>query len=148
MDPNGVIPLLKQKKFFPLVNELFNINVLNTFNESMWSNPNPYFIIQMIQTSYQTSGSYGMAPRYLYYAMIVIAVLGRKREPWMAIGALGYVMVHSSVAALHAFVIAIVYAQMVPKELLKNPERMTIGYFHDGIPIFIPLLPMVWDEVR
>lgn len=79
---------------------------------------NTIFIVERVIASYSLSGSYGLAPRILFYFLILVAVLWRKS--FLITVALGSVMVYSSGAALHAIVLASLTSRMVPRSSLEN----------------------------
>jgi hypothetical protein len=50
---------------------------------------------------YPISGLYGLLPRLLYYATLVLAIFGRSQE-WLVIGALASALTYAGTAAIHA----------------------------------------------
>lgn len=50
---------------------------------------------------YPISGAYGLLPRLLYYATLVLAIFGRSQE-WLVIGALASALTYAGTAAIHA----------------------------------------------
>lgn len=50
---------------------------------------------------YPISGTYGLLPRHLYYATLVLAIFGRSQE-WLVIGALASALTYAGTAAVHA----------------------------------------------
>ena len=50
---------------------------------------------------YPISGTYGLLPRLLYYATLVLAIFGRSQE-WLVIGALASALTYAGTAAIHA----------------------------------------------
>jgi hypothetical protein len=49
---------------------------------------------------YPISGAYGLLPRLLYYATLVLAIFGRSQE-WLVIGALASALTYAGTAAIH-----------------------------------------------
>jgi hypothetical protein len=74
--------------------------------------------VERVIASYMLSGGYGLAPRMIFYALILVALGGRKS--FLITVALGSVMVYSSGAAVHAIVLASMTSQMVPRSTLEN----------------------------
>jgi hypothetical protein len=50
---------------------------------------------------YPLSGTYGLLPRLLYFATLVLAIFGRSQE-WLVIGALASALTYAGTAAIHA----------------------------------------------
>jgi hypothetical protein len=116
------------------------------------------FNTQWINCSYPISGGYGQTPRYLFYALIFFAVVAR-RKSWIAGVALASVMTYSSIAAIHAFALAVDRTQMVSQFSSNSYEVVMVGgnttdgmwvgstwnnWRQDGL--WLPVLPMVWDS--
>ena len=55
---------------------------------------------QWMNCVYAISGNYGFLPRLLYYATLVFAIFGRRRE-WLVIGALVSALSYAGTAAIH-----------------------------------------------
>ena len=55
----------------------------------------------VMQCVYPISGAYGILPRFLYYATLVLAIFGRNQE-WLVIGALASALTYAGTAAIHA----------------------------------------------
>ncbi|KAK2801841.1 hypothetical protein FQN50_007586 [Emmonsiellopsis sp. PD_5] len=115
---------------------------------------NPSFRTHNIQCSYPISGGYGHTPRYIYYFLCLIAVLGRKKS-WGVSVATGSVMVYSSTTAVHAIVFAIIRQKMVPSFTAGNHDVVLVqGHSKTGLfewssgngPVWLPILPMAWDN--
>lgn len=125
--------------------------------------PNPYFETQMVRCYYEISGGYGPTPRIAYYFLIIVAMFAR-RKTWVATAALGYIILYSSTAAVHAIVLAVVRTKLFARDWDGNYEVVLIGgNSKKGIPYFnplkenlevlyntydslwVPLLPMTWD---
>ena len=69
---------------------------------------NSFFQTQWVQCRYPISGSYGPAPRYIFYAMIILSIFARKTG-WITIAAVGSIMAYSATAAIHAVVLCIIH---------------------------------------
>jgi hypothetical protein len=115
------------------------------------------FNTQWIGCSYPISGSYGRAPRYLFYALILFAVL-KRRESWIAGIALASAMTYSATAAIHAFALAVDRIQLVAQFRANNYQTVMVGgattdgtWVDDSLDnwqqygLWLPILPMVWD---
>lgn len=63
---------------------------------------------------YPISGAYGLLPRLLYYATLVLAIFGRSQE-WLIIGALASALTYAGTAAIH--VMALVTSRLVVFDL-------------------------------
>lgn len=123
---------------------------------------NPYFRTDAIRCYYDISGGYGPTPRLVYYFLIIITMLGRRRG-WIATAALGYIMLYSGTAAVHAVALAAVRTKLMPPNWRHNYEVVLVdGYSSGGIAKFneyphisvvqnqiwelwMPVLPMAWD---
>jgi hypothetical protein len=119
---------------------------------------NSFFRAQWIQCSYEISGGYGPTPRYIYYFLALLSVVAR-RQSWVIDAALGYVMVYSSTAAVHALVLAGMRTLLAPHSMVANYEvalvqgasptgRITDDPVGDdaAAPVWMPILPMAWDN--
>lgn len=114
---------------------------------------NPLFDTQWVQCFYQISGGYGPTPRYLFYALILFAVITR-RNAWIVTAALGSVMTYSATAAVHAVVLVTLRTRIAPKYIFN--EWLTVlvnGTSATGLndnsgdsPLWLPILPMAWDN--
>ena len=98
---------------------------------------NPHFNLQWIQCSYPISGQYGPTPRYVYYCLVVIAVLLRSRT-WIATAITASVMTFSGVAAVHALVLVCIRQRL----LSFGSWSVEIYSNHTW---YLPVLPQVWD---
>lgn len=115
---------------------------------------NSYFRAQWVQCSYQISGGYGPTPRYLFYALAIVAIFVRKTS-WAVSIALASVMVYGSSAAIHALVLASIHQRMVPR-YFDRELRSRAGTSQTGLvesppgesnaPVWLPVLPMSWDD--
>ncbi|KAH8904488.1 hypothetical protein BR93DRAFT_930520 [Coniochaeta sp. PMI_546] len=117
---------------------------------------NTFFRTQWMQCGYQISGSYGALPRYIFYALAIVSLLGR-RKSWVVGVALGSVMVYSATAAIHALVLASIRTKMAPDAMLANYEVVRVEgtspsgsaedvYTNVAGSAWIPVLPMAWDN--
>jgi hypothetical protein len=59
--------------------------------------------------AYVVSGQYCYAPRILYYTLLGVVVLIRKRV-WLAAGASAYIMTYAGAAAVHAVILCAIHA--------------------------------------
>ncbi|KAL1864000.1 hypothetical protein Daus18300_007965 [Diaporthe australafricana] len=125
---------------------------------------NTLFHTQWTQCTYQISGGYGHTPRYIYYFLILFAMLQR-RTNWLAEAAMASVMVYSGSAAIHALILAAIREKMAPRSMIENFEVVrvegvsangTAWYWSDDQEkwvsspldnsLWLPVLPMVWDS--
>lgn len=116
------------------------------------------FNTQWIDCTYPISGSYGRGPRYLFYALILLAVLER-RKTWISGVALASVMTYSATAAIHAFSLVVDRTQMVSQFRANDYETVMVGGSTmngslasstpdnwQQVGLWLPVLPMVWDS--
>ena len=117
---------------------------------------NTFFRTQWIECSYQISGGYAPTPRYIFYFLCIVTIIGRKTS-WAVPVALASVMLFSSSAAIHALVLASIRQQLVPKDLTENYQVILVdgssatGVFEapstdPNAPVWLPILPMAWDN--
>lgn len=60
---------------------------------------------QDIECVYAISGQYGIAPRALYYSLLIFVILLR-RQDWLAAGAAAYCLIFGGAAAIHGVILA------------------------------------------
>ena len=115
------------------------------------------FNTQWIDCSYPISGGYGRGPRYVYYFLVFLAVVVR-RKTWTFSVALASVMTYSGAAAVHAIILATIQTDLVPQYMFDNIETVlaggnsSTGTLVKSTPetwrefgLWLPVLPMVWD---
>ncbi|KAK4220733.1 hypothetical protein QBC38DRAFT_493584 [Podospora fimiseda] len=112
------------------------------------------FRTQQIQCGYPISGGYGPTARYIYYFLSILSVVAHKQS-WVVSAALASVMVYSSTAAIHAFVITRIRTLLQPRAIVawKYEVVLVQGHSADGYwepayqdgPVWYPILPMAWD---
>lgn len=56
--------------------------------------------VDLMACVYPISGVYGLLPRLLYYATLVLAIFGRSKE-WLVVGALASALTYAGTAAIH-----------------------------------------------
>lgn len=136
-------------------NKFGNTSSIHRVTSDWWvvSN-NTLFDTQWIHCSYPISGGYGPTPRYLYYFLVIFALLMRRRT-WVVRAALGSVVAYSSTAAIHAMVLAIIRTQLIPKYIvnymavLVDVQVASDTHGEDGDEsnvLWLPVLPMAWDS--
>jgi hypothetical protein len=96
------------------------------------------FIVEPIQCLYATSGVYSPAKRIIFYVLCLLSLRFRRKN-WISGVCMGIVMSYSSIAALHAIILASIRKTLIT----ANIEMVTISNTGD---ISIPIWPMIWDE--
>lgn len=87
----------------------FRTDVASNF--SAWASiieqfTDPSFFTASVSCTSAISGQYGFLPRFLYYFLLVFAVMLRHRT-WLATAAVATAMSYASTAAVHIFVLLI-----------------------------------------
>ena len=77
---------------------------------------NTLFRTQWMECSYHISGSYGPAPRYMFYILAMFGVLYRK-SAWIGTAALSSVTAYSATAAVLAIVLFAFRTKMIPTNM-------------------------------
>lgn len=75
-------------------------------NTTSWNTTAEYGPVTQINCVYPISGTYGLLPRVLYYATLVLSIFGRRRE-WLIIGALVSALTYAGTAAVHMMALVI-----------------------------------------
>ena len=132
---------------------LDNIPLYNITSDWWVVGNNSQFNTQWIQCSYPISGSYGPTPRYLYYTLVLFALL-KRRSAWIVTAALGSVMTYSATAAIHAVVLVSIQKKLIPRDIANwmvvlvegtaGPSGEFDGTGHNGL--WLPVVPMAWDN--
>lgn len=73
----------------------------------------PFDVYHDIQCVYSVSGSYGVAPRWSYYVLVLFVALWRKYK-WLTAGAAAYCIGYGGTAAIHAIILAAIQASSTP----------------------------------
>lgn len=133
-----------------------------TFQDEPWvceGDPPPLVSADWITCTYPMSGSYSPVSRYVFYALAILAVFGRKRA-WVVDVALISVMLFSATAAVHALVLGVAASAdwanrlsdlRVNYEVVFMGGRSKDGRLAPGrgartAPLWVPLIPMVYDR--
>lgn len=118
---------------------------------------NSFFQTQWVQCRYPISGSYGPAPRYIFYALIILSILSRKTG-WITIAAVGSIMAYSATAAVHAVVLLIIHFTHLIFDKTNDDfsgDVLVEGRTSSGEPssdsgqeqtIWVTVSPLVWDN--
>ena len=140
------------QSFRPNSEEIIPYNNITKDNRVIGENA--AFSTQWVTCSYPISGSYGPAPRYIFYSLAIFAMLMRK-SAWIGTAALGSVMTYSTTAAIHAIVLLAIRSNMYQGHGLADGYYMTVlvegqsnSGFNDGLDntLWLPVLPMAWDS--
>lgn len=124
---------------------------------------NDRFTTHWVDCTYNLSGNYGPTPRYIFYALAILSIFGRKRA-WVANVALVSVMLYSATASLHAILLASFAASQYSttfSAMRANYELVLVGgfsetgvvepgqeddwYRYSDLPRWMPILPIVYD---
>lgn len=97
---------------------------------------NDIFTVDRVIASYVISGNYGLAPRIIFYVLVLVSILSRRS--FLVSVALGSAMIYSSTAALHAIVLAAMASHIVPRASLDS-----YGTVQVKAGITIPVIPGV-----
>ncbi|KAI6350868.1 hypothetical protein MCOR25_010321 [Pyricularia grisea] len=114
------------------------------------------FTAEWVHVSFPHSGSYFPTPLYVFYVMSFVAIIWRT-ESWAPSIALTSVMAYSATTAIHALVLAAIsltdYVSRL-SHLRSGYEVVLIGGISqsgtlerggEGGPVWLPLIPMVFD---
>ena len=117
---------------------LSNLNM--TPNHVLIAGPAP-FQVDQIQCLFPTSSRYSPTLRVMFYTLSVVSLFFAKEE-WIAGVSMAYVMIYSTVAALHAIIMvsmrhhlesgALEFVSIATAGLVEAPQ--------------VPIWPMAWDE--
>lgn len=87
---------------------------------------------------YGLSGQYAPLQRYLYYIIIVIALIGK--DHWLTVGALASAMVYAGISSVHALVLA-----CLPRRTLLDLDAL--GTFQiTGIALIVTPWLLIWSR--
>lgn len=107
---------------------------------SMWLvTNNPYFATQAIECVYPISGQYQRAPRYIYYALCLLALALRSHN-WVANASLASVMAYSGTAAIHAITMV-----SMRTDLAAYGYQWVSVFWQEPDQPALPVWPMAWD---
>jgi hypothetical protein len=115
-----------------------NLNM--TPNHVLIAGPAP-FQVQEIQCLFPISGRYSPTLRAMFYTLSVVSLFFAKEE-WIAGVSMVYVMIYSSVAAIHAIIMASMRHRL-ESGALESVSIATAGLVEAP---HIPIWPMTWDE--
>jgi hypothetical protein len=96
------------------------------------------FRVEPIQCLYATSGVYAPALRATFYILCLLSLRFRRKD-WISGVCMGIVMSYSSIAAIHAVILAWRRKILITGDI----ETVTVSSKDD---IKIPIWPMSWDE--
>src|ERR1700733_14609527 len=117
---------------------LSNLNM--TPNHVLIAGPAP-FQVDQVQCLFPTSGRYSPTLRVMFYTLSVVSLFFAKEE-WIAGVTMAYVMIYSTVAAIHAIIMVSVRHQL-ESSTLEFVSIATAGLVEAPQ---VPIWPMAWDE--
>jgi hypothetical protein len=117
---------------------LSNLNM--TPNHVLIAGPAP-FQVEQVQCLFATSGRYSPTLRVMFYILSVVSLFFAKEE-WIAGVSMAYVMIYSTVAAIHAIIMVSIRHHLESRAL----EFVSIATASLAEAPQVPIWPMAWDE--
>src|SRR3954453_14279399 len=123
--------------------KIFNsyLSPLNITHNHVLAAGSAPFQVEQIQCMFPTSGRYSPALRVMFYILAVVSLFFAK-EAWIAEVTMAYVMIYSTVAAIHA-IIMVSMRHHLESRALEFVSIATAGLVEAPQ---VPIWPMAWDE--